>query len=96
MILHFPIYVNLKFPGNALSYNEAILSIAKFELIDTVEKIDRHIFFLPESEAYNDGFQTCGYLSSLLVKNISMVVWMYALHIFCSILFACCYCLSTK
>ena len=30
------------------------------------------------------------------MENTSIVVWLYALHLFCAILFACCYCLACK
>ena len=94
--LHFPLFNKLKFPGNALSFNEVILQIAKFDMISTGELIDRLIFYLPEEEAYNEGFKNCNYNSTLLVGNISTIVWIYALHLACSLLFACCLCLSTK
>ena len=94
--MHFPIFGNLKFPGNALSFNESILQIAKFDIIDTGERIDRYIFVLPETDAYNAGFELCQYKSTLLVANMSTVVWMFALHLSGSILFACFYSLSCK
>ena len=93
-ILHFPIFGNLKFPGNALSFNEFMLGIAKFDLFDTAERIDKYIFTLPETDAFNEGFELCKYNSTLLVSNISMVVWMFALHLSCSFLYACCYFLA--
>ena len=88
--LHFPMFFNLKFPGNAMSFNEAILQIMKLDLIDTDERLDPLIFYLPESEAYNPGFGFCQYNSKYLVKNSSLVVWMYALQLAFSALFACC------
>ena len=95
MTSHFPVFIKLKFPGNALSFNVILLDIATFSVIDTSEKIDRHIFFLPESEAFNEGFKKCHYDSTLLVSNISSTVWIYALYLLCSLLYACCLWLST-
>ena len=57
--MHFPIFGDLKFPGNALSFNEIMLQIAKFDVLDTGERIDRHLFVFPEPEAYNEGFALC-------------------------------------
>jgi len=56
MIVHSPMFTRLKFPGSTMMLNYAFIQIATFAVIDTAEKIDHQIFYLPEGDAYNIGF----------------------------------------
>ena len=96
MTSHYPLFIKLKFPGNAMSFNLAILDVAKYELVDTSEKIDRLLFYLPETEAYNAGFDECHYNSTLLVANISSLVWMYVLNLAGVFLLVLCIIMANK
>ena len=81
MISHFPLFAYLKFPENANSLNEYFLMIGQFNFIDTAQKVDRLIFDLPDAEPYNEGFRVCHYESTLLVTNMSFMVWVYIINL---------------
>ena len=38
------------------------------------------LFYLPEEPPYSLSFDQCGYGSTLLITNISIIIWIYAFH----------------
>ena len=61
--------------------NGYFLLIVQFSFIDTANKIDHLLFDLPETEPINKGFKVCQYESTLLVVNMSFMVWVYIINI---------------
>ena len=49
-------FEDLKFPANATVFNQAFVTIAGFEIIDTRKYIDEYVFFFPEAEAFSLNF----------------------------------------
>ena len=69
-------FERVKFPANAAMLNAALIKIASFNLIDTGEMIDSKIYEFPDDEeAFNINFKECGYESTLLLKNSSLIIW---------------------
>lgn len=55
-------FEGLKFPANAAMLNDAFISIANFQLLDSWTMIDSEfLFFFPEDDPFNINFEACGY-----------------------------------
>ena len=51
-------FAKLKFPANAMILTQALIMIAQFDLLETEDLLDRHIYTsLPEQEPYNIAFE---------------------------------------
>ena len=56
LVVRASMFEDLKFPANATLFNQAFLTIAGFEIIDTGKYIDEYVFFFPEAEAFSLNF----------------------------------------
>ena len=72
-----PLLSSILFPSNAAALNSVIISIATFDMVDTNEYFDKHIFEYPEETPFNKAFERFEYESSLIIVNISIIVWTY-------------------
>ena len=59
---------------------QALFQIATFNVINTKIWIDKHLYTLPEEDAYTMSFYESGYESAFLISNASSVVWIFILH----------------
>jgi len=59
--VHGPMFSKLKFPANAMMFNQYLSYIANFDLINTAENIDPYFYYFPEDEAFSINFAQCGY-----------------------------------
>ena len=73
--VHSPMFERAKFPANTVAVNQFLITIATFDLIDTESWLDGFVFYLPEGDPYSLGFDQCGYGSTVLIQNISIIVW---------------------
>ena len=85
-------FQQLKFPPNAVAMNMFLITIATFDLIPTDKFLDIFVYTdMPESDPYTPQFEQAGYESTLMIGNISVICWTYAvnlgifLFIFCPI-----------
>ena len=76
-IIHAPIYGSLKLPAIVLIFNEIMLTLAAFKF----KHVDPNLFYLPETDPFSQSFEECDYESTLLLSNLSSIVWMYKLHV---------------
>ena len=73
----------VRFPPHARNFNQVFISIASFQLVDTAEYLDPHIYSLPEDlEPYHRGFEMFEVESSVLFANLSVFIWTYAAYVF--------------
>lgn len=62
-------------------FNRELVRVATFDLINTSEWVDEHIYRqIPEKEPFSMPFDRQEIESTLLISNISVVLWMYILH----------------
>ena len=75
-------FVKLKFPANAMILTQVLIQIAQFDLIETGDLFDRHLYTsLPEQASFNLGFEQCGYESLLFLLNSSVLIWVIFTHL---------------
>ena len=75
MVVYMPMLEQLKVPGNVMIVIAGLISVATFDLVDTSDLIDQHLFTMPESQPYSPGFEQCGMDSTSLLENSSVMLW---------------------
>ena len=80
------------FPSNATALNSIVISIATFDMVDTNEYFDKHIFIYPEETPFNKAFEQFKYESTLIIVNISIIVWTYLFYWFLGFINGIFYC----
>ena len=83
VMVYTPLFKNVKFPANAMKLNEGLISVATFDLVDTQTLLDDRIFSMPEEEdAYTVNFEQCNIESTHTIRNLSIILWIYAINFF--------------
>ena len=49
LVVYAAMFEDLKLPANATVLNQAFITIAGFDIIDTGKYIDEYVFFFPEA-----------------------------------------------
>ena len=76
-----PFFGQLNFPPTANIINEHLINVATFDLINTAKWVDPYLYGeVPEKYPYMMSFEMTGYESTLLITNISVILWIYILH----------------
>ena len=78
---YLPLFGQNNFPSNANIFNDHLLDIANFDIVNTEEWVDPHIYGeFPEKEPYRMSFERTGVESTLLLANVSVLIWMIVVH----------------
>ena len=87
IVVHLPMFMNLKFPANSMMIIEKMITLATFDLIPT-EDIDNEIHYWPESDPFSVNFETAGVESVFLLANIGFAIYMIYMHCIASLIHA--------
>ena len=69
------------FPSIANAINSEVVQIATFDIIDTEEWVDPLVYGeIPEKDPFSMSFERTGIESTLLIANISVILWLIILH----------------
>ena len=60
--------------------NKELIKIVTFDLIDT-EIFEEKIYYLPEVDAFNMGFQESRYESIFFIGNVGVILWLIYFHV---------------
>ena len=63
-----------------MALNVFLVKIAGFDIINTGDWVDPSVFYLPEADPFSSGMDQSGYGSTILISNMSFIVWMYILN----------------
>ena len=74
LVVHMPMFA-IKYPANAYDFNESLIGIASFDILDHYE-LQAKMFYWPDVDAYNLNFETLGYDSIFFNPNIGTMFFM--------------------
>ena len=81
IVVYLPLYGLINFPPNANSFNSEIIKIATFDLVDTQKWVDPYVYGeIIEKDPFSLSFERTGIESTLMIVNISVILWMLILH----------------
>ena len=87
IVVFMPMFERLKFPSNAVTMNQSLITVATFDIIKTEEWIDPYVIGLGEGSPFSPNFEECGYESTWILANSSVILWMYSLNAVVLVLF---------
>ena len=81
IIAFAPMFESLKFPNNASAFNKGLVEVATYDIIPTQDWIDPLIIGRGlEGEPFSYNFEQCGFESTHILSNSSVILWLYALN----------------